>query len=121
MLMNNASSGSKNAKTTPTRDHAEIDQSLGYVSVHEIRNLITYRMRQLDAELWPRVGKTPQREEIIDFFATFGIELMQKAQRNYEQFCKRHPVPTSKPIVSPDAEAQERYRARQEKMEGYRK
>jgi hypothetical protein len=119
--MSNGSSGSKNGKTTPARDSADIDQSLGYVSVHEIRSLVTYRMRQLDAELWPRVGKTPQREEIIDFFSTFGVELMQKAQRNYEQFCKRHPTPTQKPIVTPDAEAAERYRARQEKMESYRK
>lgn len=120
--MSNGSSGSKSGKMPSTRDPTELDTSLGYVSVHEIRNLVTHRMRQLDTELWPRSGRTPMRDELIDFFATFGIALMQRAQANYEQFCKRNPIPTSKPIVPQrDADEQERYRTRQDKMAEYRK
>lgn len=121
------SSDSKNSKpksASSARDNAELDGSLGYVSCHEIRNLWTERIRALDTEIWPLNGRTPGRHELMEFFATTGIALMQRAQANYEQFCRRNPPPPPKtPAQNTQADAEEkaRYEARRGKMEAYRK
>ncbi len=115
----------KKHSAPPRKDPAELDGSLGYVSCTEIRNLWTHRIRALDSEIWPRNGRTPYRDEIVDFFVTAMIELMQKAQANYEAFCRRNPAPATRP-AAPRAEAQEkdseaaaRYEARKAKLAKY--
>ncbi len=100
--MKNDSLPSKKKSALPSRDAAEVDNSLGYVSVTEIRNIWTARIRKLDTEVWPHGGRMPQRDEMLDFFVTAGIELMQRAQRNYEQFCKRNLTPGPKPTRQED-------------------
>ncbi len=120
----NSDSKSSKTKSEPSRNNAELDGSLGYVSVHDIRNLWTSRIRALDTELWPRAGRTPQREEMMDFFITTMIELMQRAQSNYEQYCRRNPPPPPKTAaqnLQVEADEKARYEARRGKMEQYRK
>lgn len=102
--MQDASNGSKKkpGAASATKDDAALDGSLGYVSVTEIRNLFTERIRDLDTRIWPR-DRTPYRDEIIDFYVTTMIDLMQKAQRNYEQFCRRNPIMTRQATTKPAA------------------
>ncbi len=97
---------------------------MGYVSCHEIRNLWTARIRTLDTEIWPRNGRTPMREEMMDFYITTMIELMQRAQANYEQFCKRNPAPPPKGPQQKqmdDEQEKARFELRRTKMEQWRK
>ncbi len=76
----------------------------------------------LDSEIWPLNGRTPGRHELMEFFATTGIALMQRAQTNYEQFCKRSsPPPPKLQPTQADADERARYEARRGKMEAYRK
>ncbi len=126
-MSNGSTPSSKKPTKTPQRDHGELDGSLGYVSCTEIRNLWTHRIRALDTDIWPKVGRTPYRDEIVDFFVTTMIELMQKAQINYEQFCKRNPTPAARvtsqrpEAAASDADAAARYEARKAKLAQYNK
>lgn len=89
--MSNGLTKSRSGSSTGTRDPAEVDGSRGYVSASEIRNVWSFRMRALDVEIWPRNGRTPSRDEILEFFNTIQIELMQRATSNFEQHVKRPP------------------------------
>ena len=83
------SAGSKSSKPDP----GEADPSLGFVPLQEITNVWTDRMRQLDVELWPKNGRTPGREEMIEFMATLKLELFRRARTNYVEYCRRVPDP----------------------------
>ncbi len=93
---------SKKKSESLARDPAELDSSMGYVSVTELRNVFTHRIRDLDTVIWPREGRMPYRDEMMDFYITTMVELMQKAQRNYEQFCKRSAPMTTRPAAPRD-------------------
>ncbi len=72
------------------RDPAEIDGSLAYVTATELHNAYVEWMRRLDRELWP-AGRTPQRDEMIQFFESFRLRLLTRAQTR---------IPTKPPPVS---------------------
>lgn len=98
------------------RDATDLDQSRGYVSLTEIRNIRTYRTRLLDSEIWP-MGRMPTRSELIEFFVTTFIQLEQRAQTNFEQFVKNNPQVHQKPKPE-DQEAQKKaYEERRQKLE----
>ncbi len=80
-------------KSANKRDPGEIDPSLGFVSLQEITNVWTDRMRQLDAEIWPAHGRTPHRDEMLEFFATLKLELFKRSKTNYTEYCRRVPDP----------------------------
>ncbi len=83
---------SQRSKQKPAaRDNQDPDR--GYVSVQEMQNVFTERLRQLDAEIWPRGERMPSRDEMLEFFSTMKIELFQRAGRNYAEYCKRNPEP----------------------------
>lgn len=117
--MKSASPSSK-SKPVSAKDDAEINGSLGYVSCSEIRNLFTERIRQLDTEIWPR-NRTPYRDEILDFYVTTMIDLMQKAQRNYEQFCRRQVIPSRPSAAVDTTQSQKAYEERLQRLEKYQK
>lgn len=110
---------SKQKSTNDIPRNALLDGSLGYVGVHDIRNIWTDRIRKLDTEIWPK-NRTPYRDEIITFFETIAIELMQKAQFNYEQFCKTRSIPAAKTPESSPEDYQRAIDARRSRMEKYR-
>ncbi len=111
---------SKKKPATAAPDDADVNGALGYISITELRNVFTHRIRQLDGEIWPRVGRTPMRDELLDFYITTMIDLMQKAQRNYEQFCKRlaPPVARQSPQApAPSMDEQKQIDARKARMQ----
>lgn len=99
---------------------ALIDGSMGYVGVNDIRKIFTDRIRKLDTEIWPLNGRMPMRAELLDFFSTIAVELMQKAQFNYEQFCKQRLIPTAKPAETSPEDTLRAQEARRARMEKYR-
>lgn len=74
---------------------------LGYVSAREISNVFMERLRQLDVEIFPRSGRTPGRDELIEFFSTLKIELMKRAGRNYDEYCRKNPLTRDPPKANP--------------------
>ncbi len=118
--MSIASKSSKRKSTSDVPRDALIDQSMGYVGVNDIRNIWTERIRKLDTEIWP-LNRTPYRDEILSFFSTIAIEMMQKAQYNYEQFCKARSIPTAKPPENTPEDTQRAIEARRARLEKWQK
>ncbi len=101
----------------------DIDDSLGYVSLQEIRNVRRYRVDLLDSEIWPREGRMPGRQEMIDFFITTMVDLESRAKRSYDEFVKKTNYPTSKKATpDPAAQAAEQaaYEARRSRLAQYK-
>ena len=80
---------SKSSKNTYSRDPAELDGSLGYITVHELQNAYVEWMRRLDRDIWPK-GSGAHRDEIIQFFESFRLRLLTRASAR---------VPEPKPIL----------------------
>lgn len=92
--------------------------SLGYVGIEELRNVCTFRMRELDTKVWP-LNRSPSRDEIIDFFATTFVEVMSRARANYEQYCHKNmmrPEPMPEKNTAPTMTPEER----QKKLDRWR-
>ncbi len=98
------------------------DPAIGFVSLQEIQNLWTTKMRQLDKEIWPDRGRMPNRDEIVEFFATLKLDLFRRAQGNYVEFCRRVPDPalarSKKPVaaIAPETPPDESYKARKDRL-----
>ncbi len=107
---------------SPSSKKDNSDPSIGYVSIQEIQNVMTERLRRLDTELWPARGRVPDREELIEFFATLKLDLFRRAQSNYVEYCRRVPDPalarSKKPPASPAAPEtpSESYEARKARL-----
>lgn len=71
----------------------ESDASVGYISLTDLQNVWTTRMRALDQDVWPAKGRMPYRDEVIEFFATLRLDLFARAKKNYVEFCRRVPDP----------------------------
>lgn len=116
-----------NRRSRKEEDEARQQQadanSLGYVSVPELNSVWMERMRRLDVEIWPR-GRSPSRDEILEFFETIKIELFSRAGRNYREYCKVHgnPKPKENPADAKTAEdtSRARYEARQARLSQFR-
>ena len=72
------------------RHDTRIDQSQGWVSLTEVRNVFVEYIRKLDREVWPQGGRG-LRDEVIKHFETTQYELMKRAKRNYIDFTKASP------------------------------
>lgn len=87
--LNYMSTDSKPSKTAT----GEVDASQGFITLQEVQNLWTERMRKLDTVVWPKDGRQPYRDELIEFFATLKIELFARSKTNYAEYIRRRPDP----------------------------
>lgn len=90
----------------------ELDQSRGWVSLTEIRNVYVELLRNLDKYLLP-LG-TPGRAEVMKAIETTQYDLTSRAKRNYQEYMKwetPHPKPTA-----PSPDSREAYIARRSAM-----
>jgi hypothetical protein len=81
------------------------------------------RMRALDVEIWPKEGRTPGRDEMLEFFSTMKIELFMRAGKNYREYCRKNPETKTQPAVKDPAEEstyKANYEARQARLAKYR-
>lgn len=68
-----------------TKPH--LDQSIGWVSLTEIRNVYIEAIRELDRYLWPK-GGTPSRDLIIKHYETTQYRLLERAKSNYADYLR---------------------------------
>lgn len=63
----------------PSKSASELDNSIGFITVHELHNAYVEFMRRLDREVWP-VGKSAKRDEIIQFLESWRLRLLTRAE-----------------------------------------
>jgi len=105
-------------KAAPSRDPAELDGSGGYLTVTELQNAWTEYIRRLDKDVWPKAGRTPSRDEIIQLFESFRLRLLSRAQARVPKPTVRPPAP--KQDIPPDDSSRSAAQDRLERLSKYR-
>lgn len=109
-----------NSSNTTKRDQSEsVDGSRGWLSAQEISNVWMERMRRLDAEIWPERGRTPSRDEILEFFTTIRVELFNRASGNFAAVTVP-PVRAKKAEPPTEQALAEAYKERKERLSKFR-
>lgn len=109
---------SKSSRTAPTRDPAEINGAGGYLTATELQNAWVEYIRRLDKEVWPRQGRTPSRDEVIQLFEGFRLRLLSRAQTRVPKPAVKPPA--SKQEIPPDDSSRSAAQDRLERLAKYR-